>query len=346
MSSVVTIIIPTKKINNLLIGETLPAIDKLIYKDYETIIIVNQKTAKDDKIQKKYSWLKILFSKNTIKPADKRDLGAKQARGDTLAFIDDDAYPAQTWLTNALHHFQHRGLKNLSQQSKSSIQAVCGPGILPKKTNIWEKIFDEVLTSPIGSGKYNYRFSQQKARYIDDYPSMNFLIKKDVFNRLGGFNSKYWPGEDSKLCEDLIYKEKGAILYDPKVLVYHHRRDNLLDFLKQHANYGFHRGAFFAHGDRNSRQYSYFIPTLFISYLIFLVFSFLLIAKYQILIFLPLIFYLILMFFLSIKSYINTRNIFIASVSPLVLFFTHFVYGIMFIKGLIFGLIKKDKIYQ
>ena len=90
---------------------------------------------------------------------------------------------------------------------------------------------------------------------------MNFLIKKNVFEELGGFNNEYWPGEDSKLCEDLVYKNEGKIFYHPEVCVYHHRRDNLKGFLKQHANYGYHRGAFFAHGDKNSRRLSYIIPT-------------------------------------------------------------------------------------
>ena len=32
-----------------------------------------------------------------LKPADKRDIGAKNARGELLAFIDNDAFPNERW---------------------------------------------------------------------------------------------------------------------------------------------------------------------------------------------------------------------------------------------------------
>ena len=70
-----------------------------------------------------------------------------------------------------------------------------------------------------------------------------------MFIKLGGFKNKFWPGEDSKLINALINKEKKLIYYDPKTFIYHHRRDNLPGYLKQHRNYGYMRGMFLAHGD-------------------------------------------------------------------------------------------------
>ena len=219
---------------------------------------------------------------------------------------------------------------------------------MPKNTNVWEKIFNEILKSWIGSGGYAYRFTPLNSRYIDDYPSMNFLVKKEIFLHLGGFNSNFWPGEDSKLCEDIVYKKHGLILYQPNILVYHHRRNNLKAFLKQHANYGFHRGAFFAHGDSNSQRFSYLIPTFFVFYLLFIIFYSLIfqLNYYQLTInLLPLIIYVIFSLHLFLRSLLNTKNLFISFSSPLVLFLTHLTYGIMFIKGFITGIIKKEKIY-
>ena len=34
-------------------------------------------------------------------------------------------------------------------------------------------------------------------KYYDDWPSVNLMIKKDVFNSIGGFNTEHWPGEDT-----------------------------------------------------------------------------------------------------------------------------------------------------
>lgn len=324
----VSIIIPVKEISNYLLNENLPAFVTQTYKNFEVIVLPNKSNEEDKKLLLNYKWLKIISTGKVTRPAEKRDIGAKKARGSILAFIDDDAYPDSNWLKKAVQYFE-------SQKS----EVVCGPGIIPKKTNLWEKIFDEILISPIGSGGYQYRFIQKPARFIDDYPSMNFLIQKDVFQKLGGFNSEYWPGEDSKLCEDLVYKFNGKIYYNPTILVFHHRRNNLIDFLKQHANYGFHRGAFFAHGDRNSKRFSYLIPTFFVFYIVF----FALFPNLYSLI--PLLIYLFLGLFLIIQSLVHTKNVILSLSTFPTLFLIHVVYGTMFVKGFIKGIARNKHIY-
>ena len=329
----VSIIIPVKQISGYLRNENLPAFVTQTYKNFEVIVLPNKASPEDKKLILKYPWLHIIPTEKITRPAEKRDIGAKNAKGSILAFIDDDAYPAPDWLEKAIHYFESK-----------KTEVICGPGIIPQKTNMWEKIFDEILVSPIGSGGYQYRFVQKHARHIDDYPSMNFLIQKKVFQELGGFNSEYWPGEDSKLCEDLVYKYKGKIYYNPEILVYHHRRNNLISFLKQHANYGFHRGAFFAHGDRNSKRLSYLIPAFFVFYIFFLIVSLSLNIQYT-LFTLPLIAYLLFGLFLIGQSFMRTKNIILSfSIFP-VLFLTHFTYGTMFIKGFIKGLTHNKHIY-
>ncbi len=326
----ISIIIPVKKLSSYLISENLPAFKKQTYKYFEVIVLPNQKTKDDKTLLKKYPWLRVIATGKITRPAEKRDHGVKHAKGDIIAFIDDDAYPTSEWLQNAVNSF-----------TSKKIVAVCGPGILPPNTSLWEKIFDEVLKTRVGSGEYAYRFIQHKKQYVDDYPSMNFFVLKKEFQAVGGFNSNYWPGEDSKLCKDLVYERNGRILYTPTVVSYHHRRNNLIGFLKQHGNYGFHRGAFFAHGDRNSRRLSYLIPTIFVFYFLGSI-----IYHPSSIIYIPLFIYLFLIVYLSIRSFLNTKNILIAFLSPIVLFLTHLTYGILFVKGFIIGLIKKERIYD
>ncbi|MDO8609168.1 MAG: glycosyltransferase [bacterium] len=338
----ISVIIPVRNLSDFLINENLPAMSKQSYKNFEVIVLPNEKNEMDKDLLSKYSWLKIIPTHKITRPALKRDRGVEFAKGNIIAFIDDDAYPSRDWIKNALQIFDNK-----------KVIAVCGPGLLPTQTNTWEKIFDEVLISKIGSGNYTYRFVKGKPQFVDDYPSMNFFIQKNIFTKLGGFDNNYWPGEDSKLCEDIVYKEKGKIFYDPNVTVFHHRRTELKGFLKQHANYGFHRGAFFAHGDNNSRRLVYFIPTLFIIYLIFSLSSIfvfyltdILLPQFLLLISLPLFLYILLMLSLLLNSFKNTKNIFISILTPVVLFLTHLVYGTMFIKGILKGILNKEKIYE
>lgn len=329
----ISVIIPVKEISWYLRNENLPAFVTQTYKNFEVIVLPNKTSEEDKTLISKYPWLTIIPTWKITRPAEKRDIGAKNAKGSILAFIDDDAYPASDWLEKAVFYFESK-----------KTEALCGPGVIPPKTSVWEKIFNEILMSPVGSGGYQYRFIKGNAKFIDDYPSVNFLIQKSIFEKLGGFNSEYWPGEDSKLCEDLVYKLKGKIYYNPEILVYHHRRNTLGGYLKQHANYGFHRGAFFAHGDRNSRRFSYLIPSFFTLYLLFLLFTFLFnIQNYAFS--LPIYVYFLLCIFLIGKSFIHTKNSILSLATFPVLFLTHVVYGTMFMKGFIKGLINKKHIY-
>lgn len=330
----VSVVIPLKELSYYLLHENLPELDKQTYKKYEIIVLPNEQIQYDLALLRRYKKLRIIPTGKITRPAQKRDIGVQKAKGEIIAFIDDDAYPDPKWLESAVRLFKRN----------KKIKAVCGPGALPEKTNIWEKIFDEVLKTWVGAGGHSYRFCKQPERYVTDYPSMNFLILRETLLKLGGFNSDYWPGEDSKLCNDLVEKEKGLILYSPKVTAFHHRRSDLRGYLKQHGSYGFHRGAFFAHGDRNSRKIEYLIPTLFIFYLIFLLVSFLL-NSMIVFTLLPLIIYGIFEIYLLIKSFFNTKNVFISFGSVLVLFLTHLIYGVTFIKGFIKGLNKNQSIY-
>lgn len=340
-SPLVSVVIPLIEINDFLILENLPAFTKQSYRNFEVIVLSNKTSATDKGLLKKYKWLKIVPTGKVTRPAQKRDIGVKHSKGEIIAFIDDDAFPTSNWLENAVNLFQSR-----------KVDAVCGPGILPNTAGLWERIFDEVLKLPIGSGSYGYRFVKQPERYIDDYPSMNFLILKKTFTELGGFNSKYWPGEDSKLCNDLVHKKQGKILYHPGVTIYHHRRDNVKGYLKQHGSYGFHRGAFFAHGDANSKRFVYLVPTIFVTYILVLILISILMnmikigGGYIFIFSLPLIIYLIGAFYAFTTALINQKNLLVAFMTPIVLFSTHIVYGIIFIKGYFKGKNQSKHIYD
>lgn len=335
MNLKISVVIPSKDFSYFLTFENLPALDKQTYRNFETIVIVDYHSQYDLALLKKYRWLTIISSGKSAKPAQKRDLAAAKAQGDIIAFIDDDAYPDPLWLKKATELFKNK-----------KISAVCGPGILPPHAGFWERVGDAILRSWFGAGGYQYRFMKKKQRFIDDYPSMNFLIRTHLFKKLGGFNSTYWPGEDSKLCNDLVYEEGGKILYDPSIVVYHHRRNSLHAYLKQHANYGYHRGAFFAQGDQNSRKLSYLAPTFFVLYLILCIafapfFILSQISPVFFLFFFPFVIYLSLLLYTVFVTLAQTKNTIIAFTAPIVLFLMHLTYGILFIKGFY----KKNHIY-
>ncbi len=263
-----------------------------------------------------------------VGPAQKRDLALNYAKGDILAFIDDDAYPVKDWLKNAVTNF-----------SDEAVAAVGGPAITPAEDSFRQKASGLVYSSVLVSDKFIYRYLPQRRQEVDDYPSCNLLVRKSVFKELGGFNTSFWPGEDTKLCLDITKKLGKKIIYEPKAVVYHHRRPLYAAHLKQVASYALHRGYFVKRYPANSLKISYFVPALFV----------LAVAVGWIL---SLFFFSINGFFLS-GMLVYLAFVFLAAVSgasseqglsvKLSLFFvlfisiilTHLTYGVYFFKGLL-----------
>ena len=49
---------------------------------------------------------------------------------------------------------------------------------------------------------------------------------------------------DTKLCLDIVYELGKKIVYEPKAVVYHHRRRLFKEHLNQISNYALHRDFF------------------------------------------------------------------------------------------------------
>ena len=256
-----------------------------------------------------------------VSPAKKRDLGAKKAKFEYLAFLDDDAYPTSEWLKVANKTF-----------SDKKVVAIGGPGVTPPQSSLKEKVSGLFYETLIGSGGLAYRYIPAKQGfYVEDYPSVNLIVRKDAFIGVGGFDNSFWPGEDTKLCLDLV-NSGYKLWYEPTLLVYHHRRPNFLGHFKQVGGYGLHRGYFAKIFPQTSALPMYFVPSLFLVGNIFLL---LLGFAYPLLWTLwsaLLAFYLL---FATFEILLKTKHPFVLGMTLVIIFCSHLVYGFRFIQGFI-----------
>ncbi|MBW6441648.1 glycosyltransferase [Patescibacteria group bacterium] len=313
-----SIIIPVRKINEY-VKESITRIKKLDYQEFEVFIVTDEKEEYDFGGTR----IKLLESGN-VGPGEKRNLAVKQATGDILAFLDDDSYPDYGWLTNAAKIFEDQ-----------EVYALGGPAVTPRGAEYPERMTGYLFESFIVSGLTTYRYLPKKKRMIDDYPSVNLFVRKSAFDEVGGFPIEFWPGEDTKLCLDLVEKHGRDFPYDPDVLVYHHRRDIFKPYLKQISRYGRHRGQFARIFPKTSRIPMYFAPSIFflwlsIGFLVSLI-SYAFFVNY----FLSLIIYFLSLFFASFYASEKEPEIkgvrfdFISGV-----FLTHIYYGVNFLIGI------------
>ena len=183
-------------------------------------------------------------------PAVKRDLALANARGEICAFIDDDAYPAEGWLESAFHRF-----------ADPAIAAVGGPGVTPPGSTWRQRAGGAFYESKLGSGSLRIRFrAEGPVRDVDDWPAYNFFARTSALRDVGGWASDFYGGEDTKVCLALVEAGK-RIVYDPDVLVFHHRRPIFGAHLAQLMNVGRHRGYFVRRYPRTSAQPQYFAPS-------------------------------------------------------------------------------------
>lgn len=324
--SLISIVIPVKEINDLLRQETIPRILKQTYRNFEIIILPDKKS------KEKLPPAKIIPTWPKTGPADKRDLGAQKAKGEVLAFIDDDSYPAKNWLKNALKVFA----------SQSDIAAVCGPTISAPTDELPQIVSGYVWGSSLGTrGAGYYRYMAAPRRQVDDFPTANLLVKKRDFWQTGGFNTHFWSGEDTKLCLYLTKKLGKKIIYDPQVLVYHHRRAIFLPHLRQIGRYGLHRGHFARIMPETSLRLGYLAPSIFVLGLLAGLVLVLILAKISFslallllsLYLLVVLFYLLTLFLTAFRALRSQKSIKVFLLVILAIFSTHLVYGLMFIKG-------------
>jgi len=308
----VSILIPVKKDNKYL-RECIENCLALEYSDFEIIVLP------DEDINPPYKDRIRVIPTGSTNPGKKRDMVIKDSKGEILAFLDDDAFPKRDWLMSAIRNFDDK-----------NVAAVCGPAVTPENDTLNQKASGLVYSSKLVSGRHIRRYAPQDKCEVDDYPSCNFLVRKEIFKQLGGFDTNFWPGEDTILCLKITKELKKKIVYDPAVLVYHHRRPLFLPHLRQIKSYALHRGYFVKRFPATSLKFSYFIPTIFVFGLIsglFLIFM--PAAKFLYLGIIGL--YLILNFF---DSFVRQDSLRLRVLVFFGIMLTHLTYGVYFIKGL------------
>lgn len=172
-------------------------------------------------------------------PATRRNRAASEARGELLAFIDDDAFADPAWLATAARYLDEH----------PDVLAVGGPDPAPADSPVAELISDTLLaTRWIGSGvaAHENRRGIFAITRASDIALVNLVVRRNAFT---GFDESIgYIGEDTKLLEELM--QRGRVVYHDGVRVFHRRRAFPGPYLRQRWRYRVKTGRMLATGQR------------------------------------------------------------------------------------------------
>jgi glycosyltransferase involved in cell wall biosynthesis len=194
------------------IGELL---DSLLQQEepYEVLVVDSNSTDKTQEIVNKYSKenkkIKLLVHPGTR--AESMNYGIKQATGEAVSFIGGDDIADKDWIREI-----RAGLKNadivvgdLISRGEEQIKNIENVKLFHKGVNI-------------------------------SYPGTNTTYKKEILDKLGGFDPWFSSAEDLEI--NLRAVDKGYIIKtNKKAKVYYRPKGTFFEFLRQSFWYGYGR---------------------------------------------------------------------------------------------------------
>lgn len=195
------------------------------------------------------------------KPAHQRNLAANHAKGEYIFFFDDDVA------------LDGRVVKELLKGFDSGADLVGGPNLTPPADSLVQQAHGAAMASFFGAAKMRMRYAaegEMRDATETDLILCNLAVKKDVFVGAGGFNEELYPNEENVLFNQLRAGGK-RLVYNPKAVVYHSRRDTVLKIAKQVFHYGRGRREQTSI-DPKSFQPMFLVPSIFLIYLVSLAF--------------------------------------------------------------------------
>lgn len=199
------------------IRDCLEGLKRVDYPNFEVIVVNDGSRDGTEIVAKDYGFRVISIPNGGLSNA--RNVGMRAAKGEIVAYLDDDAIPDPQWLTYLAMSFLN-----------SEHVGVGGPNIAPSDDG---PIAECVANSP--GGPIHVLLSDQEAEHI---PGCNMAFRKAALEAIGGFDPTFRiAGDDVDLCWRL--QQRGWTLgFNPAAMVWHHRRNSVKAYWKQQLNYG------------------------------------------------------------------------------------------------------------
>jgi cellulose synthase/poly-beta-1,6-N-acetylglucosamine synthase-like glycosyltransferase len=194
-------------------------------KDLEVIILNDGGNEFDDELNEfinEHGYKK--YSQENSGPAAARNYGAKYAKGTYLAFLDDDCIPSSDWLSILLSCVKDAPTSLVGGKIENALG-----------NNIFSEASQMIL-------HYLYAAWEKNRTVSSFFTSNNMIIRKNLFDEIGGFDPNFRTSEDREFCTR--WQSSGyQMQYVASAIVHHHHNLSFKSFWNQQRAYG--NGLFF-----------------------------------------------------------------------------------------------------
>ena len=163
-----------------------------------------------DKVKGK---VKVILNEKNMGLSESRNKGMKEAKGDIIAFFDDDAVADEDWMRELVRLYEE----------KDAFAA--GGKLLPKWVSKKPKFLPEEYYWLVGA---THKGFPEEVTEVRNTFGSNLSFKAEVLKALGGFRSEMGvkgkgllQGEETELCERMREKFGKGVVYNPDAIVYH-----------------------------------------------------------------------------------------------------------------------------
>jgi glycosyltransferase involved in cell wall biosynthesis len=216
----ISVIVPTKN-SQRRIEMCLNSLMHQSYSNYEIIVVDGHSSDDTLNIVSKFP-VRVFFEDGGTR-ASACNVGISNAKGEIVAFTDDDCVVPENWLENIARNFTNREL-----------QVLGGPSLTPPESTRLEKALGATYTQVIHLTAFGNRSGENVG-------GCNSAYRRRTVIDLGGFNEKLITAEETEL-HYRIYQNGGKIFYDPNMTVFHFSRASFRLFFKQFYRYGVGKG--------------------------------------------------------------------------------------------------------
>lgn len=192
--------------------------------DFEIVVVDSSLDARIEALKGLYRHVRVIASERRLSPGAARNLGARNAAGAYLAFLDADCIPGDGWVDEAIACL------------RSGFRFVGGP-VLDANPASWIAWVDNHLQfsdfqrgRPEGPG--------------DHFPSCNLVMTRDLFTAMNGFREDMFSGEDAIFSERLRGTFSSGMHFSPRLVVRHHGRSTLPALWRHQRLLGYYRGRY------------------------------------------------------------------------------------------------------